>query len=101
MTLAAGSGQVPLSTEPIQGNVSVFYPLLSLKSHPQGCQAAEGRFGEAMEPPIPVCLGKLQPDKSCPHARQILHLCSTDAADAADIILQGYCNSWHCLKIKP
>lgn len=52
MPLAGGSGQVPLSTEPIQGNVRVFYPLVSLKSHPQGCQGAEGAWsGAAMEPP--------------------------------------------------
>lgn len=88
-----GSGQVPLSTEPIQGDVRVFYPLVSPKSHPQGCQGAEGAwFGEAVEPL------DLQPDKSCPRARQIPHLCSTDAAD---MILQGDCNSWHCLKIQP
>lgn len=99
MPLAGESGQVPLSTEPIQGNARVFYSLVFLSPIPRDVRELKG---PGLEKPrslqIPLCLGKLQPDKSCPHTRQILHLCS---ADAADITLQGDCNSWHSLKINP
>lgn len=67
MPLAGGSGQVPLSTEPIQGNVRVFYHRVSLKSHPQGWQAAEGAwFGEATEPPGPCALESCSQIKAVP-----------------------------------
>lgn len=100
MPLAGGSGQVPLSTEPTQGNVRVFYPLVSLKFHPQGCQGAGGenqgspRSLFALKRHIQVKSRK----NPSPCEANPAHLCS---ADAADRILQGSCNSWHRLRVQP